>query len=360
VPMRVSLPGFWQTTGIMERLHGRVSPLRRARLRSGLTQLELAARAGVSRQLIAAVEAGQNTPAVDAALRLAHALGTSVEALFSSAPASVIPVLDGPLPEGSPLRVGRVGGQLVAAELPDHGISGAGWARPDGILVNDELRLFEGATPAGLVLAGCDPALGVAEALLQGLGARSLLAVPTATGTALRALAAGTVHAAVVHGPADRPPTAPLPVLRLHLARWQVGIGDGSTPALGNLEALLGAGISFVQRDRAASSQQAFERAVLRTGLDAAPPGRLAAGHLDAARIAALLDCAAVTTEAAAHAFGLPFLGLEHHTVEIWVAKRWADHAAVEALGDVLRSAAFTARVAQFGGYELAGCGSCV
>lgn len=332
--------------------------LRRQRLQSGLTQVELADRAGVSRQLIAAAEVGQNTPAVDAALRLAQALGTTVEALFSPPPANVVPVLDRPLPPGKPLRVGRVGSQLVAVELSDHGTAGAGWARPDAILEDGELRLFEGAAPDGLVLAGCDPALGVAEALLQGLGRRSLLAVPAATGTALRALAGGSVHAAVVHGPPGRLPAAPVPLLRLHLARWQVGVAVAPERAAGTVGSLLQAGVTVVQRDPAASSQQAFERAAASSGLDVAPHGPLAAGHIDAARTAAVLGCAAVTTEAAARAFGLDFLSLEHHTVEVWVAERWSDHPAVETLGDLLGSAAFTDRVSQFGGYELAGCGS--
>lgn len=352
------MPGSCQTTEIMEDALGPDTQLRRRRLQSGLTQLELAERAGVSRQLIAAVETSQNTPGVDAALRLALALGTTVEALFSPPPASVVPVLDRPLVAGKPLRVGRVGSQLVAAELPDHGVAGAGWAKPDAILADGELRYFDGASAAGLVIAGCDPALGVAEALLQGLGARSLLAVPAATGTALRALAAGSVHAAVVHAPAGQLPPAPVPVLRLHLARWQVGIADGSGGAPRSAESLLEAGVTFVQRDPAASSQQAFERAAVKSGRDGPPPGPRAAGHIDAARRAALLKCAAVTTEAAAHAFALRFLGLEHHTVEVWVAERWVDLAAVEALGDLLRSAAFSDRVGQFGGYELAGCGS--
>jgi hypothetical protein len=311
----------------------------------------------VSRQLIAAVEAGQNTPAVDAALRLASALGTSVEALFSSAGHDVISALAAPLPAGKPLRVGRVGDQLVAAELPDHGTAGAGWGNPDGILEQGDLRLFDGARPAGLVLAGCDPALGVAETLLEGLGSRSLLALPAPTGTALRALAAGTIHAAVVHGPANQMPSAPVPVLRLHLACWQVGVGVGAVPSPRNLDALLAGGLSVVQREGAASSQQAFERAVARTGFEVMPPGPEASGHIDAARKASLLNCAAVTTEAVAHAFALTFLALEQHTVEVWVAERWAEHPAVEALGDLLRSAAFTDRVGQFGGYELAGCG---
>ena len=66
------------------------SRLRERRLECGLTQTELAARAGVSRQLVAAVETGHNTPAVDAALRLARALATTVEALFTERVADVV------------------------------------------------------------------------------------------------------------------------------------------------------------------------------------------------------------------------------------------------------------------------------
>ena len=99
------------------------SPLRERRIECGLTQAELAARAGVSRQLVAAVEAGHNTPAVDAALGLARALTTSVEELFADTPPDVVPALGGHLPDGAPLRVGRVADQLVAAELADHGIA---------------------------------------------------------------------------------------------------------------------------------------------------------------------------------------------------------------------------------------------
>ena len=201
--------------------------LRTRRLEQGLTQAELAARAGVSRQLVAAVEAGRNTPAVDAALGLARALGTSVEALFGDdPPRHATPALGGHPPDGAPVRIGRVGARLVASELADHGVSGGGWARPDGA---DErrsvVRVFPGARPAATVIAGCDPALGLAEALLDRDGPRSLLAIPTATGTAVAALAAGSVHAAVVHNRETHLPAPPGPVVRWHLARWQVGLG---------------------------------------------------------------------------------------------------------------------------------------
>ncbi|MDE3131489.1 MAG: helix-turn-helix transcriptional regulator, partial [Acidobacteriota bacterium] len=59
--------------------------LQRQRVQLGLTQAELATRAGVSRQLVAAVEAGVNAPSVDSALRLAQTLGCPVEDLFASA-----------------------------------------------------------------------------------------------------------------------------------------------------------------------------------------------------------------------------------------------------------------------------------
>jgi DNA-binding XRE family transcriptional regulator len=62
------------------------SGVRERRLACGMTQAELAARAGVSRQLVAAVEAGRHAPAVDAALGIARALGTTVEELFALQP----------------------------------------------------------------------------------------------------------------------------------------------------------------------------------------------------------------------------------------------------------------------------------
>lgn len=334
------------------------SQLRSRRLECGLTQAELAARAGVSRQLVAAVEAGQNAPAVGAALRLAGALAASVEELFSPAPPAVLPALGGRLRDGAPVKVGRVGDRLVATELADHGTAGATWAKPDGMLESGMLRLFPGASPAGFVIAGCDPALGVAEAMLQGLGSRSLLAISAATGPALRALRAGRVHAAVVHGPEAQLPTPPVPVTRLQLARWQVGLAASRKLRSRSLEAFLGGDTAIVERDPGAASQQALERAIARLGYAAARPGRRAAGHIDAARAAAMLECAAVTTEAAADAFDLRFLALETHTVQIWLASRWLDHPGASALGDLLASAAFKERVAQFGGYDLAGCGT--
>ncbi len=333
------------------------SALRERRLECGLTQTDLAARASVSRQLIAAVEAGRNTPAVDAALRLAQALATTVEELFADCPPAVVAALGDRLRDGAALRVGRVGDQLVSAELADHGIAGAAWAKPDGVLHAGKLRLFPGATAAGTVLAGCDPAFGVAEAMLDGLGPRSLLAISAPTGTALHALERNRVHAAVVHGLPENLPQPPVPVLRWHLARWQVGLAVPVRLGGQSFEAVLSSDAQVVRRDPAAASQQAFERARVAAGIAPLPPGPRATGHIDAARIAATLDGAAVTTEGAAYTFQLPFVALEEHIVEVWVTERWLDHPGVNALGELLATTAFTERVRHFGGYDLSHCG---
>ena len=62
-----------------ERLHNR---LREERARLNLTQAELATMVEVSRKTINTVENGVFIPSTVLALRLARALGTSVETLF--------------------------------------------------------------------------------------------------------------------------------------------------------------------------------------------------------------------------------------------------------------------------------------
>lgn len=56
--------------------------LKAARTAAGLTQAELAERVGVTRKTINTVENGVFTPSTTLALKLARALGLSVEALF--------------------------------------------------------------------------------------------------------------------------------------------------------------------------------------------------------------------------------------------------------------------------------------
>src|SRR5581483_3720462 len=211
--------------------------------------------------------------------------------------------------------------------------------------------------PAGAVIAGCDPAFGLAEKMLEGLGPRSLLAISAPTDSALYALARGRVHAAVVHGGTRALPAPPVPVKRWHIARWRVGLAVAPRVPGRSLEAVLACDVPITQRESGAASQQAFERARLAAGTRTPAKGPTATGHLEAARLAATLGGAGVTNEAAAHAFGLRFLALEDHVVELWAAERWDEHPGIGALAELLNTTAFTERVAHYGGYDLTDCG---
>lgn len=59
-----------------------LSALKEVRTAAGLTQADLAERAGVSRKTVNTVENGVFVPSTLLALRLARALGTKVEDLF--------------------------------------------------------------------------------------------------------------------------------------------------------------------------------------------------------------------------------------------------------------------------------------
>jgi hypothetical protein len=305
---------------------------------------------------VAAVETRRHVPAVDAAIRLAEALGTSVEALFGSGDDLAVAAI-GEIAPGSAVRLGRVGEQLVATALPDHGVAGAGWARADGVFEDGHVRFFPGGGGDGALVAGCDPALGIAEAMLSGLGDRCVIAISAPTGQALDALGHGRIHAAMVHGVAGQLPAPPVSVTRWHFAGWRVGVAIAERLRLRTLEDVLASEVAVVQRDPAAASQIAFERACAAIGASPDAAGPRASGHLDGARIAAILGTAAVTTESAAGAFELAFAPLEEHTVEVWIDDRWLGHPGIDALGQLLASAAFTSRVASFGGYDLAHCG---
>src|SRR6266851_1919630 len=101
--------------------------LRRAREARGLTQLDLARRAGISRQALGAIEAGTYQPGVAVAIALARELGDSVESLFGGeAPNECNRIRaawtgDEPQTPGSAARsiaLARVGGKVVAVPYP--------------------------------------------------------------------------------------------------------------------------------------------------------------------------------------------------------------------------------------------------
>src|ERR1700680_2002938 len=96
-------------------------PARAARIARGLSQSELAKRAGISRQALGAIESTTYLPSVSVALAIARELGATVESLFAPARAATRPIharwdsditpVAGNMPR---VALGRVGGKLIA------------------------------------------------------------------------------------------------------------------------------------------------------------------------------------------------------------------------------------------------------
>jgi len=303
-------------------------------------------------------------PATDAAIRVARALGTTVERLFGEPAADAlgpaISVLGGRLRDGALVRASWVGETLVARVVDPVSALGAVGAPADGVVVEDgRIRLFSGAAPGGAVVAGCDPVLAIAEGLLEQAGGARVVGVPATSGQALEALGAGSCHGALVHGPARSLQARARPGLRRwHVARWRSGIATHPGLARPGLEALLTGTIPLVQRDRTAACQQAVERAARRLGAPRAAPHRTAAGHLDAARMALERRGAAVTIEPVAVAVGLDFQELEVHDVELWVPDAWAGAPGIDALLGLLGTARFRDRAGALPAYDITDAGA--
>lgn len=305
------------------------------------------------------MESGRQQPGVTAALALAGALGTSVEALFGRETQNVTTVL-GPAPSlGTPVITARVGDRLVSDSATHQVATPERWVAGDAVVgKGGTLELLPGGRTDGIVLAGCDPALGLLADLVARSSRHRVVTVHASTGRALDALAAGTVHGVLVHASTGGLPPSPVPVRRWHVASWAVGLAaaSGVTPSVVELAER---GSTVAQRDAGAGSQLALVRALARAGVDGFLAGPTGDGHLDVARrVRSGQVDAGVTMEAAARALDLGFRALEVHEAELWIDQRHVSLPEVATLGSVLCDVAFLRRAELLPGYDVAGCGS--
>lgn len=250
----------------------RASRLRLARLAHDLSQDHLAEKAGVTRQTVAGIEAGRWQPSLKVALRIASALGTSVEELFGSrspGPSVMARVAEQmeagafhPGSSGGPTRqvtarvaLGSVGGTLTAFPLAGDACANGGFRPASGVLAGRWVENLQGAVRSGkpgisdrggqarhlghaeagnelavrplgslsqaqvLIVAGCDPALPL---LAEPLGALDppvgLLWWSCSSTTALELLRTGLVHAGGLHLRSASPGSYNTPQARKSLA----------------------------------------------------------------------------------------------------------------------------------------------
>ncbi|MCS7256495.1 MAG: substrate-binding domain-containing protein [Thermomicrobium sp.] len=327
----------------------------------GLTQQQLAERAGISRQTLVAIEAGRLTPSVTIALRLARALDCTVEELFAlPAPSLVEATLAGGEPEPPPVpfrvRLARVGPKLVAwPALSEMGEAEGVVRERRGERVLAEPLVDPAAMERTLVLAGCDPALAVLASHLQRWH-RDLrvIWVPTGSRSALRALARGTVHLAGTHlwdpetsdfnVPEVRRELAGRPVVVVTLSRWTEGLGlaPGNPKGITALADLTRPDVRLVNREPGSGSRTTLDAFLARDGVD--PESlhgydRELRGHRAVAEaIASGLADAGPLVLPVARSFGLAFLPLLEERYDLVVPEELLGWPPIRDLLDLVAS----------------------
>jgi putative molybdopterin biosynthesis protein len=344
--------------------------LRLARQARGLSQQQLAGMAAVTRQAVSAVESGHSDPSLRVALALGRALGLTVEELFGPGdPAD--PVLARPAApvggEGSRVALAAVGDTFVALPLRADTLARAGFGPAGGLVVGREsrgdliaVRPIAPPRPT-LVVAGCDPALPLLETPLALLDPPlGFTWWPCGNAEALRLAAAGLVHAAGVHQPADQ---AELPDRAevVGFTCWREGLIIRPATQITGLADAARQGLRLVNREPGAQARRLLDQELDLLGLD--PDGlpgyhSQAAGHLQvAAAVAGRLADVGVSSEPAALAYGLNVIPLAEERFDLVLPAKHAASREVQGLLRVLTSPWLLAQLASLPGYDAACCG---
>ena len=364
--------------------------LRAARAHVGISQAELAHRAGVTRQAVSAIESGKAAPTMAVALRLARVLGRRVDDLFrlvDELPTVMAELLDdGAQQPDEPVRVqvANVGGRLVARPLT--GAAGVvltlpranGIARPNrsGGPVQVELFTAPDRLESTLVAVGCDPATSLlAEHLRRRHPNVELVWQGGNSLQALEAVGRGEAHLAGTHLYDPETGTYNVPFARRLLGAdvrlvtftvWEQGLmlAPGNPRGVQHVGDLTAPGVRIANREPGSGARALLDAELARSGLRAdAVDGyqSVVRSHLAAAEaVAAGLADAAVGVQAAAKALGLAFLPLAAERYDLAIPGRFFESAPVQALLETLTSPLFRLEVEALGGYDVSPMGTVV
>jgi molybdate-binding protein/DNA-binding XRE family transcriptional regulator len=324
----------------------------------GWSQDELASRVGVSRAGISAIEAGRLVPSAATALALATVFQCRVEDLFSltsmeqSAPAWAW------TPVREPCRYWR-------AEVRGRTLFYPVEATNLGLLPHDGVHQ-EGAfherndVPPGdtLVLASCDPAIGLLASQINASSGFRLLALQRSSQEALAMLAKGLVHVAGIHlakaGQRERNAAAARDELKtefrlLHVARWQEGVVTAPGLRLSSVQAVLGAKLRWVGRETGSAARELLDQ--LREGQR--PPRYIARGHRGVAEaIRSGWADAGVCLRLVSDEAGLDFLGVRDEEYDLCYPAELEGDPRIVALVGAVRSSAYRHRLGDLPGYD--------
>lgn len=360
--------------------------LAQLRARRAIGPSELAARVGISRQTIYAIETGAYVPNTSVSLRLARALDCSVEEIFQleedkapaieTAEAIVLGDADSMAP-GQPLRLCQVDNHLIA-QVPENG----GWGLPSSDAILLSLHVKERVTAkiqivgedwkssARILVAGCDPSASILAGAVQRQGCELAIAYENST-RSLELLRAGLVHVAGTHleetGQAGLSSIASMfprnSVAVFSYAAWREGlvVAHGNPKQIRSIEDLTRQDVTMANREPGAGCRQLLDR-LLEAG-DIAVDSikgyqRIVHGQLPAARLvqSGEVDCC-VCAEAGARTLGLDFVPLAVKPYHLVVRRKHLDLHPVQVLLETLGHLSFRREVEACVGYDMRSSG---
>ncbi len=363
------------------------------RQKRGYSAIQLAQMTGVSRQTIYAIEAGTYVPNTAVALRLARALDTKVEDLFTlpdDGPAHALPseqaiLLPGcdALQPGQPVQLCKVDMRLMASPpLPVQWYfpasdavltnKSAGGKAPGGGKVKVQIFHAEDEFRNRILVAGCDPGISVLARHVLASGIELVLAHRNSS-QSLKLLKEGCIHVAGTHLRDDSSGESNIPeigrmfpkdsVAVISFAVWEEGIltARGNPKGVRGIEDFAQPGISIVNREKGAGARNLLDSELKRLQINPKKVRgyeRTAPGHLPAAwqvQTGAADGC--ISTRAAARVFGLGFIPLVSERYDLAVRRSHLDLPGVQALLDTLNRASFRRELESLGGYDAKGAG---
>jgi molybdate-binding protein/DNA-binding XRE family transcriptional regulator len=355
--------------------------LRARRTNAGLSQAELSARVGASRQALSAIESGRQVPSTKLALELARALRCSVDELFQL-PRGEVTHARVAVPESSRrvsvrrAALGRVDGELVAHPLTDttRTTDGMRLAEPDD-QGRARFQLLDHADgiESNVLIAGCAPLLGMlSDRLARRYHDARATWVPAHSERALELLAEGMVHVAGVHltgagGPDAHARAASRalpdqPATLVNLARWQQGLvlAPGNPLAIASTADLARPGLRVAQRAPGSGAQLLLERMLEEAGvgMQCDPATPVAEDHADVARLVrwGVADVG-VAIESVALVAGLEFIPWTDERFDLLVPRGRLSDPSIDRLFDLIDRPAFRAEASALPGYDLSGAG---
>jgi putative molybdopterin biosynthesis protein len=328
--------------------------VRTARTAKGWSQQELADRAGLARASVSAIETDRLSPSVDAALAIAAALGLSVEALFGQeraaldAPAWAWPVAT----DDKRYWQAEVGSRALRYPVE---ATPLGALPHDGVVRGSRFAVSREAKPT-LVIATCDPVVGLlASELSRSAGVR-VLAFCRSSREALALLKQGLVHLAGCHlGPAGREGNYAAVKEQLgegyslvRYADWEEGVATASRERR-SLNSLVKSKPRWVARENGSAARQCLNELLG----DGTPHRRVARDHRGVAEaIRSGWADAGVCLRVAAAEAGLGFMPYRNEAYDLAFRSDMASDPRIVALLQVLRSPAFAEMLDATPGYR--------